>query len=167
SPFTDVPQDSPFAEAVTALYEAGIAKGVTATEFGVDKNVTRGQLATFIENALDLPVDTMPIPDEKDEQPQEEQVTEEQPTTTKDSAALEELFTKTLAKQKELKSMKATMTISQSVEANDGKETMKMDSKGNMNMEIVTEPMQFFADGTMSLTDPQVVKQLIYQLKCT
>lgn len=50
--------------------------------------------------------------------------------------------------------MKATMTISQSVEANDGKETMKMDSKGNMNMEIVTEPMQFFADGTMSLTDP-------------
>lgn len=67
---------------------------------------------------------------------------------------LEEVFTKTVAKQKELKSMKATMTISQSVEANDGKETMKMDSKGNMKMEIVTEPMQFFADGTMSLTDP-------------
>lgn len=154
SPFSDVPQDSPFADAVTALYEAGIAKGVTATEFGVENNVTRGQLATFIVNALDLPVDTMPIPDEKDEQPQEEQVTEEQPTTTKDSAALEEVFTKTLAKQKELKSMKATMTISQSVEANDGKETMKMDSKGNMKMEIVTEPMQFFADGTMSLTDP-------------
>jgi len=46
------------------------------------------------------------------------------------------------------------MTISQSVEANDGQETMKMDSKGNMTMEIVTEPMQFFTDGTMSLTDP-------------
>ncbi|MBH9787685.1 S-layer homology domain-containing protein, partial [Clostridioides difficile] len=84
----------------------------------------------------------------------EEQVTEEQPTTTKDSALLEEVFTKTLAKQKELKSMKATMTISQTVEANDGKETMKMDSKGNMKMEIVTEPMQFFADGSMALTDP-------------
>lgn len=34
SPFTDVPQTSPFADAVTALHEAGIAKGVTATEFG-------------------------------------------------------------------------------------------------------------------------------------
>jgi len=149
SPFTDVKQNSPFADAVTALYEAGIAKGVTATEFGVDKNVTRGQLATFIVNALGLAEDTQPTTEEK-----EEQVTEEQPTTPKDSALLEEVFTKTLAKQKELKSMKATMTISQTVEANDGKETMKMESKGNMKMEIVTEPMQFFADGTMALTDP-------------
>lgn len=154
SPFTDVQQNSPFADAVTALYEAGVAKGVSATEFGVDKNVTRGQLATFIVNALDLPVDTQPIPEEKGEDPKEEQVKEEQSTTTKNSALLEEVFTKTVAKQKEVKSMKATMTISQSVEANDGKETMKMDSKGNMKMEIVTEPMQFFADGTMSLTDP-------------
>ncbi|MGY4796015.1 DUF6612 family protein [Lysinibacillus fusiformis] len=154
SPFTDVQQNSPFADAVTALYEAGIAKGVSATEFGVDKNVTRGQLATFIVNALGLAEVTKPTTEEKEEKPTEEQVTEEQPTTTKDSALLEEVFTKTLAKQKELKSMKATMTISQSVEANDGKETMKMDSKGNMKMEIVTEPMQFFADGTMSLTDP-------------
>lgn len=149
SPFTDVKQNSPFADAVTALYEAGIAKGVTATEFGVDKNVTRGQLATFIVNALGLAQDTQPTTEEK-----EEQVTEEQPTTPKDSALLEEVFTKTLAKQKELKSMKATMTISQTVEANDGKETMKMESKGNMKMEIVTEPMQFFADGSMALTDP-------------
>lgn len=154
SPFTDVQQNSPFADAVTALYEAGIAKGVTATEFGVDKNVTRGQLATFIVNALGLAQDTQPTTEVKEEEPKEEQVTEEQPTTTKDSALLEEVFTKTLAKQKELKSMKATMTISQTVEANDGKETMKMESKGNMKMEIVTEPMQFFADGTMALTDP-------------
>ncbi|WP_342529458.1 S-layer homology domain-containing protein [Lysinibacillus sp. FSL R5-0849] len=145
SPFTDVPQTSPFADAVTALHEAGIAKGVTATEFGVDKNVTRGQLATFIVNALGL------------EQPStgedKEPVTEEKPEAN-DHALLEEVFTKALAKQKELKSMKATMTMSQSVEAKDGQETMKMDSKGNMKMEIVTEPMQFFADGTMSLTEP-------------
>ncbi len=154
SPFTDVQQNSPFADAVTALYEAGIAKGVSATEFGVDKNVTRGQFATFIVNALGLAEVTQPTTEEKEEKPTEEQVTEEQPTTTKDSALLEEVFTKTLAKQKELKSMKATMTISQTVEANDGKETMKMDSKGNMKMEIVTEPMQFFAEGSMALTDP-------------
>lgn len=154
SPFTDVPQNSPFADAVTALYETGIAKGITATEFGVDKNVTRGQLATFIVNALGLTVDTQPTTEEKEEKPQDEPVTEEKPTTTNDSALLEEVFTKALAKQKEVKSMKASMTISQSVEANDGQETMKMDSKGNMKMEIVTEPMQFFADGTMSLTDP-------------
>ena len=65
SPFTDVKQNSPFADAVTALYEAGIAKGVTATEFGVDKNVTRGQLATFIVNALGLAEDTQPTTEEK------------------------------------------------------------------------------------------------------
>ncbi len=164
SPFTDVPQSSPYADAVTALYEAGIAKGISATEFGVDKNVTRGQLATFIVNALDINKEAQPATEVKEEQPQEQQETKEQPqekqetkeqpTTTNDSASLEEVFSKTLAKQKELKSMKATMTMTQSVEANDGKETMKMDSKGNMSMEIVTEPMQFFADGTMSLTDP-------------
>ncbi|MFJ7731633.1 DUF6612 family protein [Lysinibacillus sp. NPDC097231] len=174
SPFTDVPQSSPYADAVTALYEAGIAKGISATEFGVDKNVTRGQLATFIVNALDINKEAQPGTEVKEEQPQEQQETKEQPqeqqetkeqpqeqqetkeqpTTTSESASLEEVFAKTLAKQKELKSMKATMTMTQSVEANDGKETMKMDSKGNMSMEIVTEPMQFFADGTMSLTDP-------------
>ncbi|WP_155591330.1 S-layer homology domain-containing protein [Lysinibacillus cavernae] len=153
SPFTDVPQNSPFADAVTALYEAGIAKGVSATEFGVEKNVTRGQLATFIVNALDLAEEAQPTTEEKEEQPKEEQVTEEKPATTKDSAFLEEVFAKTLAKQKELKSMKATMTMTQSVEVNDGQETMTMDSKGKMSMEIVTEPMQFFADGTMSITD--------------
>lgn len=160
SPFTDVPQDSPYADAVTALYEAGIAKGLTATEFGVEKNVTRGQLATFIVNALDLAEEETVAEDPKEEQPTEEQsneeepATEEQPETTNDNLTLEEVFTKTLAKQQELKSVKATMTISQSVEVNDGQETMTMDSKGNMSMDIVTEPMQFFAEGTMSMTDP-------------
>ena len=46
-------------------------------------------------NALGLAEDTQPTTEEK-----EEQVTEEQPTTPKDSALLEEVFTKTLAKQK-------------------------------------------------------------------
>ncbi|GLC88994.1 S-layer homology domain-containing protein [Lysinibacillus piscis] len=143
SPFADVPQDSPFANAVTALHEAGIAKGISATEFGVGKNVTRGQLATFIVNALqETGEKSVPQP------------TQEQPATTNDSALLEEVFAKTLAKQETLKSVKATMTMSQAITMNDGKETTTVNSKGKMTMDIVTEPMQFFTDGTMSMTDP-------------
>lgn len=52
SPFTDVPADNDYAYFVTALYEAGIAQGISETEFGVDSNVKRGQLATFILNAV-------------------------------------------------------------------------------------------------------------------
>ncbi|WP_107837973.1 5'-nucleotidase C-terminal domain-containing protein [Metasolibacillus meyeri] len=51
SPFTDVPADNDYAYFVTALYEAGIGQGISATEFGVDQNVKRGQLATLILNA--------------------------------------------------------------------------------------------------------------------
>ncbi|WP_042473000.1 5'-nucleotidase C-terminal domain-containing protein [Bacillus ndiopicus] len=52
SPFKDVPADSDYAYFVTALYEAGIAQGISETEFGVENNVKRGQLATFILNAI-------------------------------------------------------------------------------------------------------------------
>ncbi|MFJ7367911.1 DUF6612 family protein [Lysinibacillus sp. NPDC098008] len=158
SPFADVPQDSPYADAVTALYEAGIAKGLTATEFGVEKNVTRGQLATFIVNALGLAEEEIVVEETTEEQSEEEPTTEEpkeeQPEASTEEAVLADVFAKTLAKQQELKSVKATMTISQSVEVSDGQETMTMDSKGNMSMEIVTEPMQFFTEGTMAITDP-------------
>ncbi|MGE6414539.1 S8 family serine peptidase [Planococcus kocurii] len=45
-PFTDV---SPrYEEAVNALVANGVTNGVTATQFGVSQNVTRGQLAIFI-----------------------------------------------------------------------------------------------------------------------
>ena len=60
NPFTDVSAENEYANYVTALYENGITTGISATEYGVLKNVTRGQLASFIvraQNSLDNPGD--------------------------------------------------------------------------------------------------------------
>ncbi|MEC1177220.1 5'-nucleotidase C-terminal domain-containing protein [Metasolibacillus meyeri] len=62
SPFTDVPADNDYAYFVTALYEAGIGQGISATEFGVDQNVKRGQLATLILNAANSYITTPETP---------------------------------------------------------------------------------------------------------
>ena len=132
SPFTDVPVGSTFDNAVTALYEAGISKGISATEFGVNHKVTRGQLATFIVNALDSITGG-----------------------SKADALAEEVFTKALEKQLEVKSMKATMTMTQAIEMSDGKETFKTNSTTNMKMDAVINPIQYFIDGTMAMTDPE------------
>lgn len=64
SPFKDVPADNDYAYFVTALYEAGIAQGLSETQFGVDQNVKRGQLATFILNAVNTLTEEPETPEE-------------------------------------------------------------------------------------------------------
>ena len=49
NPFTDVHRN--YVGYVTALYESGVTTGRTATTFGGNANVTRGQLATFVIRA--------------------------------------------------------------------------------------------------------------------
>lgn len=143
SPFTDVPEGSSYATAVTALYEAGISKGISATEFGVTNKVTRGQLATFIFNALDtLSAISQPS-----------------------SLTEEEVFSKALAKQLEVKSMKATMTMTQAIEMSDGKESFKTNSTTKIKMDAVVDPMQFFIEGTMAMTDPESGEAIEMPLK--
>lgn len=143
SPFKDVPEGSSYANAVTALYEAGISKGISATEYGVNDKVTRGQLATFIVNALTT---TSTIP---------------QPSTL----TLDEVFNKALAKQQDVKSMKATMTMTQAMEVSDGEETIKTNSSTNMTMAAVIDPMQFFIDGTVAMTEPESGEAMEMPLK--
>ncbi|MFJ7736485.1 DUF6612 family protein [Lysinibacillus sp. NPDC097287] len=148
SPFTDVPEGSSFANAVTALYEAGISKGISATEFGVNNKVTRGQLATFIVNAMT----TLPT---------ESESTESQPS----SITLEEVFNKAIAKQQDVKSMKATMTMTQALEVIEGKETIKTNTSSKMTMNAVVDPMQFFIEGTMAMTEPESGEAIEVPLK--
>ena len=143
SPFTDVPEGSTYANAVTALYEAGISKGISATEYGVNDKVTRGQLATFIVNALTT---TATIPQSS-------------------SLTLEELFNKALVKQQDVKSMKATMTMTQAMEMSDGQETIKTNSSTNMSMAVVIDPMQFFIEGTIAMTEPESGEAMEMPLK--
>lgn len=147
SPFTDVPEDSSFANAVTALYEAGISKGISATEYGVNNKVTRGQLATFIVNALNA------------------QTTSPEPITPPSSVTLEEVFNKALAKQQDIKSMKTTMTMTQAIEVNEGKETFKTNSSTKMSMDVVIDPMQFFIEGTVAMTEPESGEAMEMPLK--
>lgn len=143
SPFTDVPEGSSYANAVTALYEAGISKGISATEYGVNNKVTRGQLATFIVNAMTI------------------QPTESQPS----SITPEEVFNKALAKQQDVKSMKATMTMTQALEVSEGIETIKTNTSSKMIMTAVVDPMQFFIEGTMAMTEPESGEAIEMPLK--
>ena len=54
SPFTDT-ADSTFRWDIEWLWASGIAKGCTATTYCPKATVTRGQMAAFLDRALDLP----------------------------------------------------------------------------------------------------------------
>lgn len=146
SPFVDVPENSSYANAVTALYEAGISTGVSATEYGVNDKVTRGQLATLIVNTLTA-TSTPSTP------------------TQPSSLTLEEVFNKSLAKQQDVKSMKASLTMTQAIEVNDGKETFKTNTNSKMSMDVVVDPMQFFVEGTIAMTEPESGEKMEMPLK--
>ena len=53
--FDDVHTGHTHREAISAIAEAGITKGCTSTSFCPQRTVTRGQMATFLTRALDLP----------------------------------------------------------------------------------------------------------------
>ena len=47
-PFRDVPDNAWFYEPVKAVYEAGIMKSTSATTFGPQSPMTRGQIVTIL-----------------------------------------------------------------------------------------------------------------------
>lgn len=160
SPFNDVLEDNEYAYYVTALYENDIANGVSDTEFGVEDSVTRGQLATYIFNVMnefkEEDVEVVEPTDPKEEQPSK---------TSEDTALLETVFTKVVEKQKATSSLKATMTMTQSMDIQEGEERIKIDATGKLDMSIVNSPMQFFIEGTMSTTDPTTGESIDLPLK--
>ncbi len=56
-PFTDI-DSSPFADDIAWLYRAGITAGCSPTKFCPNAVVTRGQMASFLTRALQLPETT-------------------------------------------------------------------------------------------------------------
>ena len=54
-PFTDVPADSYYAQAVAWAVENGVAKGVSETAFAPDTTCTRAQIVTFLWRAQQSP----------------------------------------------------------------------------------------------------------------
>jgi hypothetical protein len=68
SPFTDI-AGHPFKADIEWLYSAGITTGCTATRFCPDDPVTREQMATFLDRALELPATTQdPFTDDEGSQ---------------------------------------------------------------------------------------------------
>ncbi len=52
--FTDVPKTSPYYGAIAALENAGIVNGMTDGSFGLNKHLTRGEMAVILTNAFEL-----------------------------------------------------------------------------------------------------------------
>lgn len=61
NPFTDVPADAYYADAVKWAYENGIITGTTATTFGPEATCTRGQVVTFLWRAKGCPEPTSTV----------------------------------------------------------------------------------------------------------
>lgn len=74
TPFTDMNKD--YEEAITALYENGITKGTSATTFGGNENVTRGQLAAMILRAELAQQDEEEVPVQGEEEVPTEESTD-------------------------------------------------------------------------------------------
>ena len=55
TPFTDVPAESWYTDAVNYVYEHGLMTGTTGTTFGPSKKLTRGQLVTILYRADGAP----------------------------------------------------------------------------------------------------------------
>jgi hypothetical protein len=51
-PFTDIPSSGPLHDAVDAIYGARITNGTTATTYSPDLDVTRGQMAFFLQRGM-------------------------------------------------------------------------------------------------------------------
>jgi hypothetical protein len=61
--FSDVPANHPHAEGIAAVAAAGIASGKGDGRFDPQAEVQRGQMATFLGNALNLPASDTTFPD--------------------------------------------------------------------------------------------------------
>ena len=85
--------------------------------------------------------------------------------TNESKLTVEEVFNKAVDRQAEIKSLKATTDMTQVMDINDGTETVKMNTSANMSMEIVIDPMQFYIDGTMAMTEGESGESLDMPLK--
>lgn len=85
--------------------------------------------------------------------------------TNESKLTVEEVFNKAVERQSDIKSLKASTEMTQVMEVNDGTETVKINSSTNMSMDIVIDPMQFFIDGTMAMTDDDSGESLDMPLK--
>lgn len=109
-----------------------------------DATITRGEVASFIYETLS-------------EEAEEETTTEDSATveqTTADAALLETVFTKAAEKQLATESLKAAITMAQSMVIQDGEEAVTVDANIKMDMSIVNKPMAFFAEGTVAMVEP-------------
>jgi hypothetical protein len=61
--FTDVPGGHPHAESIAAIDRSGVSTGYADRTFRPDQQVTRGQMASFLVRALDLPPGTATFSD--------------------------------------------------------------------------------------------------------
>ncbi|MEE1132972.1 MAG: 5'-nucleotidase C-terminal domain-containing protein [Caryophanon sp.] len=129
--FTDVPDTHQYFDAVAALSSNGVALGFGDGTYGVDKNITRGQLASFITRAMEASAEEevptieepttpeVPVTPETPEVPEETPGTEgeETPETPEEAAA----FNLTVMHQNDihanLKNMPKTVTAVESVRA--------------------------------------------------
>ncbi len=86
------------------------------------------------------------------------EVTDDSPEPS--TLTLEEVFNKTLERQQGLNSVSADINMEQNMTMTIGAEDINMNTTTNMNADILNDPVQFYAEGTMSIHDAVTRQQM-------
>lgn len=83
----------------------------------------------------------------------------------KSELTLEQVYEKTMERQKELTSAKADMKMDMDIEMSLDGETLNLTSNSNLQMETVVSPLQVFVEGTTSMTDDSTGEDIEVPMK--
>lgn len=75
--------------------------------------------------------------------------------TEKSNLTLEQVYEKTIERQQELESMKAKMKIDQVINVDSEEGSFEMTSSSDMNMDMIVDPMQLYAEGTTAVKESE------------
>ena len=79
--------------------------------------------------------------------------------------SLEEVYQKALDRQNELKSVTAIVKMDQVTSYGSGEEAIEIKSKSDMTMDMMTEPLSIYMEGTMGMGEPEAEEEAMIDMK--
>lgn len=83
----------------------------------------------------------------------------------KSELTLEQVYEKTIERQQELKSAKATMKIDQTIGVDSEEGAFEMTSTSDFNMDMIIDPIQLYLEGTTAMKDSESGEEMEAPMK--
>lgn len=75
-------------------------------------------------------------------------------TSKSSDLTLEEVYNKAIERQNELKSVSGSIAMDQTIGFGTGEESIEMTTKSDLKLDMVTDPVSMYMDGTMTMGEP-------------